>query len=101
MMDFEPKQARLVNSVLTHFGAALTPWTLADMTSETVEKRLQNLEEICAHQTTEIESLSDTVREQWEQIDGLTKTIMRLRDRLTEVEEAGGGPHENTKPPHY
>lgn len=62
--------------------------------------RIQKLEELCAHQGAEIESLSDTVREQWEQLDQLRLAMLRFRDRLTEVEETGGG-HENTKPPHY
>lgn len=64
------------------------------------EDRLQSLEELCAHQAAELETLSDTVRQQWEQIDGLKKAMLRFRDRLTEVEETGGG-HENTRPPHY
>ena len=65
------------------------------------EERLEALEELCAHQTQEIESLSETVREQWERIDQLTKSMLRFRDRLSEVEDAGTGPHVNTKPPHY
>lgn len=66
-----------------------------------LEDRIQQLEELCAHQGAEIESLSDTVREQWTQIDGLTRSVLRLRDRLTEAEESASAPHENTKPPHY
>lgn len=66
--------------------------------------RLQALEELNAHQTAEIESLSDQVKEQWQRIDDLTKALLRLRDRMTEMEEAGatgaGGP-VNTRPPHY
>ena len=69
--------------------------------ADDIVERMQKLEEICAHQADEIESLSQTVREQWEQIDGLTKAVLRFRDRLTEVEEGGAGPHENTPPPHY
>lgn len=65
------------------------------------EKRLQALEELVTHQSDEIESLSQQVREQWEKIDALTKATLRLRDRVTEVEEGAGGPHENTPPPHY
>ncbi|MEE9313941.1 MAG: SlyX family protein [Rhizobiaceae bacterium] len=68
---------------------------------KTRDERLQELEEIVAHQAADIESLSQTVNEQWQQIDGLTKAFMRFRDRLTEVEDSGTGPHENTKPPHY
>ena len=71
---------------------------------DAAETRLQTLEELCAHQASEIESLSDQVREQWDKIDQITKALLRLRDRVTEVEEAGpSGPggHENTRPPHY
>ncbi|MEN0039901.1 MAG: SlyX family protein [Pseudomonadota bacterium] len=64
------------------------------------QHRMQHLEELVAHQTAEIESLSEQVREQWDKIDTLTKALLRLRDRVTEVEE-GGGAHENTPPPHY
>lgn len=63
--------------------------------------RLQALEEICAHQASEIDALSDVIREQGKEIDLLKKAMLRFRDRLTEVEEAGTGPHLNTKPPHY
>ncbi|MEM9733595.1 MAG: SlyX family protein [Pseudomonadota bacterium] len=66
-----------------------------------LETRLQNLEELCSHQGREIESLSEQLAEQWTQIDGLTKSLLRFRDRLMEMEEAGSGPHEITKPPHY
>jgi len=66
-----------------------------------LQNRVQQLEELCAHQTAELESLSELVRDQWEKIDGLTQAMMRFRDRLTEVEETGTGPHMNTKPPHY
>ena len=63
--------------------------------------RLQALEELCAHQANEIEALSDEVRRQGSEIDIVKQTILRFRDRLTEVEEASAGPHEVTKPPHY
>lgn len=65
------------------------------------DKRLQKLEELCAHQATEIDSLSDQLRDQWTQIDHLKKSLLRFRDRLTEVEDGGSGGHENTRPPHY
>ena len=75
--------------------------------THTDDDRLQKLEELCAHQGAEIETLSDTVRDQWEQIDMLKKALLRQRDRLTVLEEAGGGEdgggggHVNTRPPHY
>ena len=64
-------------------------------------KQLQRLEELVAHQAAEIDTLSDQLKEQWEKIDVLTKAVLRLRDRVTEVEEGGSGAHENTPPPHY
>ena len=67
----------------------------------TPEQRLQILEEICAHQAAEIDSLSKTVQEQWGQIDGLKKSLLQFRERLNDVEDTGGGGFENTKPPHY
>lgn len=63
--------------------------------------RLQQLEELHAHQAKEIDTLSDLVRLQGDEIELLKKALLRLRDRLTEVEENAGGPHENTRPPHY
>lgn len=69
--------------------------------TENAAERLLNLEETVAHQASEIETLSNTVREQWTEIDLLKKALLRFRDRLTEVEEAGTGPYENTRPPHY
>lgn len=68
--------------------------------TDTSEERLQKLEELFAHQSAEIETLSDTVRQQWQDIDILKKAVMRQRDRITELEEQGTG-HENTPPPHY
>jgi len=62
---------------------------------------MQALEELCAHQASEIDTLSDVVREQGKEIDLLKQAILRFRDRLTEVEDAGTGPYANTKPPHY
>ena len=65
------------------------------------EERIAALEEANAHLTREVETLSQQTAEQWERIDALTKAMMRLRDRVTEVEEGGAGPHPVTKPPHY
>lgn len=65
------------------------------------DNRMQQLEELVAHQAAEIDTLSDQLKEQWEKIDVLTKAVLRLRDRVTEVEEGGSGAHENTPPPHY
>ncbi len=66
-----------------------------------LENRVEKLEELCAHQSAEIDTLSDAIREQWDQIEFMKKGLLRFRDRLTEVEETGTGGHENTRPPHY
>ena len=68
--------------------------------SDDLQKRVQQLEEMLAHQTQEVETLSETVQEQWKKIDDLTSAVLRFRDRVTELEESGGG-HINTPPPHY
>ncbi len=68
--------------------------------SETTQQRLRKLEELCAHQASELDLLSDLVRQQWDRIDQLSALAMRLRDRLTEMEENSGS-HEATRPPHY
>ena len=67
------------------------------MTSD--DDRLEALEEICADQASETESLSELVNQQWTRIEELTTALSRFRDRLAEVET--GNPVENTKPPHY
>ena len=67
-------------------------------------ERIAALEEANAHLTREVEALSDEIARQWRTIDDLTAAVMRLRDRLTTVEdggESGGGPLPVTKPPHY
>jgi SlyX protein len=69
--------------------------------SDPTENRIQALEELAAHQASEIESLSEQLRQQWTRVDELTTAMLRLRDRMTEVEEGGTGAHENTPPPHY
>jgi len=68
--------------------------------SDDLQLRVDKLEELCAHQSAEIDTLSDTMREQWTRIEELTKALGRFRDQLTEVSDGGGG-HENTRPPHY
>ncbi len=68
---------------------------------QALQDRIDRLEEQAAYRSEEIESLSEQVRQQWARIDDLTAAIMRLRDRVSEVEDQGESPHAITKPPHY
>ena len=65
------------------------------------DDRIQALEELVAHQGAEIEELSQQVRGQWTRIDELTQALLRVRDRVTEVEEGAGAGHDDIPPPHY
>lgn len=63
--------------------------------------RIAALEEANAHLAREVETLSQQTAEQWERIEALTQAVLRLRDRVTTVEEAGENPHAPTRPPHW
>ncbi|PCH45881.1 MAG: hypothetical protein COC23_05185 [Hyphomicrobiales bacterium] len=43
--------------------------------SDDLQLRVDKLEELCAHQSAEIDTLSDTMREQWTRIEELTKVM--------------------------
>ena len=45
-------------------------------------RRILQLEELCANQSAEIESLSEQVRQQWTRIDQLTQSLLHLRQWL-------------------
>jgi SlyX protein len=47
-----------------------------------------------------IETLNQTITEQWHKIDTLTRQIAALSERLREAEAHAPGP-ANEKPPHY
>ena len=65
-------------------------------------ERIAALEEANAHLAREVETLSDEIARQWKTIDDLTTAVMRLRDRVTTVEDGdGSGPLPVTNPPHY
>jgi len=48
--------------------------------SDDLQLRVDKLEELCAHQSAEIDTLSDTMREQWTRIEELTKALGRFRE---------------------
>ncbi|MDB5598995.1 MAG: SlyX family protein [Xanthobacteraceae bacterium] len=62
--------------------------------------RIDALEMRAAHQDRVIEDLNQTITAQWQQIDRLTREIVRLSDRVREAEAAAPSGAE-PPPPHY
>ena len=62
--------------------------------------RIDALEARIAYQDDTIETLNQTITEQWKQIDALTRQVAALNDRLQEAEARSPGP-TNERPPHY
>ncbi len=73
------------------------------MTSSEKDERLADLEMQVAHQTKLLDELNETVREQWTEIDKLTKSVTLLVDRIQNIEATSkkGPPGEEPPPPHY
>lgn len=63
--------------------------------------RLIAAEEELAHQAVTIETLSETVARQWDEIDQLKKRVDALTKRLLQLEEDAGSDIRSTRPPHY
>ena len=63
-------------------------------------ERIDLLESRLAFQDDTIEALNKTVTEQWTKIDGLTRQLVALRERLQEAESQVPRP-ANEPPPHY
>ena len=62
--------------------------------------RIDALEARIAYQDDTIETLNQTITEQWKQIDALTRQVAALNDRLQETEARGPG-LVSERPPHY
>jgi len=62
--------------------------------------RIDALEMRLAYQDVTIETLNQTITEQWKQIDALTRQVAELKERLQEAERHAPGP-ANEPPPHY
>ena len=65
-----------------------------------LSERIDLLESRLAFQDDTIETLNKTVTEQWAKIDGLTRQLMALRERLQDAESQMPRP-ANEPPPHY
>jgi len=64
--------------------------------------RVEALEVRVAYQDQVIEDLNKLVTEQWKQIEGLTKQVERMQDRLQQAEDnARGAAPPDAPPPHY
>jgi uncharacterized coiled-coil protein SlyX len=61
--------------------------------------RIEALEAACAHQDRTLVELSETVAEQWKQIDALTRALLRLRDEMQSMAPQRTAPEP--PPPHY
>jgi SlyX protein len=67
---------------------------------KTLGERIDTLETRLAYQDDAIETLNQTITAQWKQIDGLTRRIAELGERLQEAEANAPGA-ANERPPHY
>ena len=67
---------------------------------QTLSERIDVLETRLAFQDETIETLNKTITAQWQQIDGLTRQLAALSERLSEAEAAAPAPG-NEPPPHY
>ena len=71
---------------------------MSDVTA--LSDRIDALEMRLAYQDVTIETLNQTITEQWKQIDALMRQVAELRERLREAERHAPGP-ANEPPPHY
>jgi SlyX protein len=65
-----------------------------------LSERIDALESRLAYQDQAIEQLNETITAQWKQIDGLTRQLAALTERLQEAEASAPAPG-NERPPHY
>ncbi len=70
--------------------------------NETLQTRLQTLEELSAHRESDLRDLSDMVAQQWRRIEALERELSRTKDRLVSLEdEIADAPAAQHKPPHW
>jgi SlyX protein len=67
---------------------------------KTLGERIDALETRLTYQDLTIETLNNTITEQWRQIDKLIRQVAQLGERLQEAESNTGG-ISNEPPPHY
>ena len=69
--------------------------------NDALSGRIDALEMRLTFQDETIETLNQTITEQWKQIDALTRQLAELKDRLHDAESNAGGGTVNERPPHY
>ena len=67
---------------------------------KTLSDRIDVLESRLTFQDVTIETLNQTITEQWLKIDALTRQVANLSERLQEAETRAPGA-ANEPPPHY
>lgn len=65
-----------------------------------LSERIDALEMRLTYQDEAIETLNQTITDQWRKIDALTRQIAELKERLQQAESNLPGP-VNEPPPHY
>lgn len=65
-----------------------------------LSERIDALETRLAFQDDTIETLNQTITDQWKQIDALTRQMAAMNERLHEAEAQAPAPG-NERPPHY
>ena len=68
---------------------------------EKLQTRLAELESKFSFQAETIEALSDTVTNQWKEIDKLKRKIGDLDGQVYNLESNADGTSPDQKPPHY
>ncbi|WP_213774079.1 SlyX family protein [Bradyrhizobium sp. dw_78] len=67
---------------------------------KTLGDRLDAVESHLMHQDKTIESLNQTITDQWLRIEALARQIANLSERVEETEASAPAP-ANERPPHY
>ncbi|MDI7775428.1 SlyX family protein [Asticcacaulis sp. EMRT-3] len=65
------------------------------------DTRIEALEEIVAHQQKTIDELSEQLNAQWKALDAMRRSLERLGEHLTGLEDRTAEAAPVTKPPHY
>ena len=68
--------------------------------NDALSGRIDALEMRLTFQDETIETLNQTITEQWKQIDALTRQLAGLKERLQDA-ESNAGSSVNERPPHY
>lgn len=65
-----------------------------------LSERIDALEMRLTYQDETIETLNQTITDQWRKIDALTRQLAEMKERLQQAESSLPGP-ANEPPPHY